>query len=70
MAVVNGYFGSTSNIQARAFGYSIIDGPSSVSAKQINFFSELLNWKLWTSHLFNKGARNLGSTSLNALVKR
>ena len=41
--MVHGYLGSTSNIQANAFGYSIIDGPSSVSAKQINFFSELLN---------------------------
>lgn len=40
---VTGYFVSNSNIQAKALGYSIIDGPSSVSANEINFLFELLN---------------------------
>ncbi len=43
MILVNGYLESISNKHANALGYSIIDGPSSLSAKQINFFSELLN---------------------------
>lgn len=37
------YLVSISNMQAKHFGYSIMDAPSSESANKMNFFILLLN---------------------------